>query len=85
MNIIMVLLDDPVEGKCEISGKKVVFDKGVGFFIKGNLKKPVDPSTALKEGFSMDKKTWEKISLLIDEGARYEEVQKSAHREFDDL
>jgi hypothetical protein len=40
---------------------------------------------ALKQGFTMNSSTLEKLNNLLIEGKRYEEVQKSAHHEIDFL
>jgi len=85
MKIFLEFLDGPVSGKCAVTGKPVSFENGIGFCEDGNTSKPVSVDTALKEGFFINKKTFGKLERLVSEGTKYEEVQQSAHHEFDDL
>lgn len=85
MKIYLELIEEPMSGKCAVTGKKVSFTKGYGFFADGVLSKPVDEAEALSAGFTMNKKTLGQLAALIDDGKKFEEVQKSAHEEFKDV
>jgi hypothetical protein len=85
MKIFLEFLDGPVSGKCAVTGKPVSYENGLGFCADKKTTKPVSLEAALEEGFFMDKKTFKKLETLVSEGTKYEEVQQSAHREFDDI
>ena len=85
MKIFLELIDEPVKGTCVITGKKTSYTAGYGFFADGKRSKPVAEKTALDEGFTVTKQTLRQLAELIEDGKRYEEVQKSAHEEFQDL
>jgi hypothetical protein len=85
MKIYLEIIDEPVKGKCVITGKKVTFEEGYGFFAEGKVSRPVIEEEACKQGFTMKKQTLKRLASLIDQGKKFEEVQKSAHEEFENL
>jgi len=85
MKIMLELIEEPVAGICALTGEKVEYNQGYGFFVEGKLNKPVAEAVALEQGFTVNKKTLAKLVALIDEGRKYEEVQKAAHEEFKTL
>lgn len=85
MNIFLSFLEKPVKGKCAISGKKVAFSGLLGFFVENDKKKPVATNVALKQGFTMTKEVLNKLEQMIENGQKYQEVQESAHHEFEKL
>ena len=82
MKIYLETIDEPVSGKCAVTGKKVKFAKGYGFFAEGKLDRPVAEAEALKKGVFIKPKAMRRLSKLIDEGKKFEEVQRSSRKEF---
>jgi hypothetical protein len=82
MKIYLEIIDEPVSGTCAISGKKVKFAKGYGFFVDGKLAKPVAEVEAVKAGFLVKPKTMKRLGQLIDLGKKFEEVQRASREEF---
>jgi hypothetical protein len=83
--IFLMLIDQPVEGTCVLSGKAVSFSGPWGFFEDQNPARPVSQEQALERGFTVTPATFEKIQALVEEGKKYEEVQESAHHEIEVL
>jgi phenylacetate-coenzyme A ligase PaaK-like adenylate-forming protein len=82
MKIYMEIIAEPVSGTCAVTGKKVKYAKGYGFFADGKLTKPVAEAEALKAGFSVKPKTMKSLAKLIDAGRKFEEVQRASREEF---
>jgi hypothetical protein len=82
MKIYLETIKDPVSGECSVTGKKVKYAKGYGFFADGKLNRPVAEAEALKKGVFLKPKTLKRLSKLIDEGWKFEEVQRSSRKEF---
>lgn len=85
MKIFLKIIDETIKGKCCICQKKVKYERPLGFFQDDNIDKPVHQNIALKEGFTVSKKTYKQLVELVEEGFKYEEVQESAHNEFVNL
>jgi hypothetical protein len=83
--IYFMLIDQPLEGTCAFTGKKVHFAGSYAFLDNQDISRPVFEEYALKQGFTMNSSTLEKLNNLLIEGKRYEEVQESAHHEIDFL
>ena len=85
MKIFLLIIEDAIEGKCAISGKKVSFEGRAGFFVDNDQSQPVAPKVALEQGFTMTKQTLKVLEEMLENGHKYQEVQESAHSEFDKL
>jgi hypothetical protein len=79
--IFLMLIDQPVEGTCVLSGKPVSFSGPWGFFEEGKQARPVSQELALEKGFTVTPDTLKKIQTLVEDGKKFEEVQESAHHE----
>jgi hypothetical protein len=82
MKIYLEIIDEPVTGTCAVSGKTVKFTKGYGFFADGKLTRPVVVAEAVKRGVLIKPKTMKRLAKLIDEGKKFEEVQRASREEF---
>ncbi len=82
MKIYLETISEPVSGTCAVTGKKVKYAKGYGFFAEGKLDRPVAETEALKKGVFIKPATMKKIAKLIDAGKKFEEVQRASREEF---
>ena len=82
MKIYLEIINEPVQGVCAVSKKKVKFKGPYGFFAEGKRDRPVSETEALKKGFTVKPGTMKKISALIDLGRKFDEIQKASHEEF---
>jgi hypothetical protein len=85
MKIFLKIINETIKGKCGICNKKVKHVRPLGFFQDDNIDKPVHQKIAMKNGFTVTKKTYKNLAELVEEGLKYEEVQESAHNEFVNL
>ncbi len=82
MKIYLETIDEPVTGTCAVTGKKVKFAKGYGFFADGKPERPVVEAEALKKGVFIKPKTMKRLAQLVEAGKKYEEVQRASREEF---
>ena len=85
MKIFLKIIDDLIKGRCSITKKKIEYQRPLGFFHDDNIKKPVHVDIALEQGFKVSRETYQRLQELLEAGMKYEEVQKSAHKEFVNL
>lgn len=51
--------------KCAVLDKEFYHKEGLGFFLSGDLKRPVSPEAALKLGFTMDEELLDFLSAEL--------------------
>lgn len=82
MKIYLETIGEPVSGACALTGRKVKYAKGYGFFAEGKLNRPVSETEALKKGVFIKPKTMKRLTRLMDAGKKFEEVQRASREEF---
>ena len=83
--IYLKVIKIPLTEQSDLNGKEEDYKLRLGFFEENDESKPVNTETALEKGFTFTRETYNMIDRLIEEGHKYEKVQKSAHQEFDDI
>jgi hypothetical protein len=83
MKIYLEFIKEPVSGMCVVSKKKVKFKGPCGFFADGKHDKPVSEAEAIKKGFTVTPKTMKRLSLILDLGVKFEEIQRASRQEFE--